>query len=82
MTIEPCECANDRFPGVFAWPCASDCDESAPWVERHDICDVFEDDWEAAAFIAKEVGGIVVLAPHPSLSGRRPAVYPWPKEAA
>lgn len=71
-----CDCGTG-----YLWPCASDCDDSRPYVERCDACQVFDDDWAAAAAIATAVGGIVVLGQlHDHVArGRRgrwqPAVY-------
>lgn len=64
------------------WPCASNGDASAPFVERDDEANVFADDEEAAYAVAKAVNGIVVYAPMMGARGPRlqPAVYPWPDE--
>lgn len=72
------ECANERVPGAL-WPMASDGDGSRPYVERHDLCDTFANDEEAAQAVATAVNGIVVHALRHDERGRwQPAVYPNP----
>lgn len=94
MTVTPkppvreCDCDlpgyKDRFRGVL-YPCGSDGDESAPFVERCDTCERFDSDDDAARFVADQLDGIVVMV---LLYGNvkrgrwQPAVYPWPKEGA
>jgi hypothetical protein len=72
---EPCE---PGCPG-YLYPCASDCDESRPYVERCDLCHRFELDEEAARFLAEQHDGVVVWACLYDQPDRwAPAVYPWP----
>jgi hypothetical protein len=93
VTITPrppareCECDlpsySDRFRGVL-YPCESDGDGSAPFVERCDTCERFDCDEDAARWVAEQTDGIVVmvLLYGDVKRGRwQPAVYPRPEGA-
>jgi hypothetical protein len=78
--MSTCECAPERHDGSSLWPCGSDCDFSRPYVERFDSCERFDNDEDAAAHVARTVGGIVVMTlRHDQLGRWQPAVYPWPE---
>lgn len=69
------DCDTPDCPG-YLWPCASDGDQSRPYVERCDLCERFELDEDAARFIAKRENGLVVWGCLYDQPGRwQPATY-------
>lgn len=73
VTPVGCDC-----PDGWLWPMASDGDETYPFVERCDDCQVFGDDIIAANALAATIdGGHVVMRPvHDDPNRLQPAVYP------
>src|SRR3954469_15314098 len=73
ITPPGCDC-----PNGWLWPMASDGDETHPFVERCDDCQVFADDIVAAEALAATLeGGHVVMRPvHGDPNRLQPAVYP------
>lgn len=69
-------CWDQVVPGAI-WPMATDGDDSKPWVERCDTCEVFELDTEAARAVAGATNGLLVLAQvhGPVARGWTPSVY-------
>lgn len=75
-----CDCST-FVPGAL-WPMASDGDDSLPYVERCDDCEVFDTDDAAAEAIAAKIGGRVMWAhllgheEHHAGGGLHPFVLP------
>ncbi len=80
-----CDCDGYGPVRGALWPHGSEGWEPRfPYVERHDICEVFENDMQAAEAVRDHVGGLLVLCPmDPFMDDPmrlQPAVYPWPEQ--
>jgi hypothetical protein len=53
-----CEgCADGIYSGI-RWPTAANCDNSRAWVERCDICQQYESDYDALQALAEIYSGV------------------------
>src|SRR4051812_13261101 len=77
---DQCEtCENSPHPGIL-WPWMPNGDDSLPWVEKCDDCDIYTSDEEAASGLAMLIGMRVMWAEAPIESdesdyGLRPFVF-------